>query len=125
VHARLVLGILIDPLLGPEFVDQAGITMTSGTELWHLSAFDFPEKPTLWTHGSVGVIQTRVSTVTVRTTKTSMLVHVCAEGLSWGLQAAFEGRVTLDTGVLGLKAQGREQPKQKDADATVSETSHR
>jgi hypothetical protein len=84
VHTRLVLGILIDPLLGPEFVDQTCIAMTPGTELWDLGALDFSEKSTLGTHGTVGIVQTRVSAVTVRTTETPMLVHVGAKGLSWG-----------------------------------------
>jgi hypothetical protein len=125
VHARLVLGVLIDPLLGPEFVDQVSIAMTPGTELWHLGAFDFPEEPMLGTHGSVRVVQTRISAVTVRTTKTPMLVHVCAEGLSWGPQIIVERRVTLDTGILGLKAKRRKKPQQENADRKASETCHR
>ncbi|HEU0007140.1 MAG TPA: hypothetical protein VFS12_14240 [Terriglobia bacterium] len=125
MHTRLVLGVLIDPLLGPEFVDQVGIAMTPGTELWHFSAFDFSEKPALGTHGGFGIIQTRVSAVTVRTAKTSMLVHICAKGLSWGQEAAFERRVTFDTRVLGLEAKRRKKHKQEEADPMVSKTSHR
>jgi hypothetical protein len=56
MHARLVLGVLIYPLLGPEFVDQVGIAMTPGTELWHVGALDFSEKSTLGTHGTVGIV---------------------------------------------------------------------
>jgi hypothetical protein len=125
VHTRLVLGVLIDPLLGPEFVDQVGIAMTLGTELWHFGAFDFSEKPTFWTHGAVGVVHTRVSTVTVRTTETQMLVHVCAKGLSWGPQIVVERRVTFDTRVLGLEAKRRKKHEQEEADPMVSKTSHR
>jgi len=116
---------LIDPLLGPEFVDQVGIAMTPGTELWHLGALDFSEKSTLGTHGTVGVVQSRVSSVTVRTAETPMLVHVCAKGLSWSLQAAIERRVTLDTGILGLETKRRKKPQQEYADPIASETSHR
>jgi hypothetical protein len=116
---------LIDPLLGPEFVDQVGIAMTPGTELWHLGALDLSEKSTLWTHGGFGIIQSRVTAVTVRTTKPPMLVHVCAKGLSWSLQAAVECRVTLDTGVFGLEASRREKPQQENADAIAFETDHR
>jgi CRISPR/Cas system-associated endoribonuclease Cas2 len=54
-----------------------------------------------------------------------MLVHICAKGLSWGQQAAFEGRVTLDTGVLGLEANRRKKPQQENADAIAFETDHR
>jgi len=111
MHARLVLGVLINPLLGPEFVDQVGIAMTPGTELWHLGALDFSEKSALGTHGTVGVVQSRVSAVTVRTTETPMLVHVCAEGLSWGHQVAVERRVTFDTGILGLKEKRSKKPQ--------------
>jgi hypothetical protein len=116
---------LIDPLLRPEFVNQVGIAMTPGTELWHLGAFDFTEEPTLGTHGSVRIVQTRISAVTVHTTKTPMLVHVCAEGLSWGPQIIVKGRVTLDTGILGLKAKRRKKPQQEYADPIASQTSHR
>jgi hypothetical protein len=125
MHARLVLGVLIDPLLRPEFVDQAGIAVTPGTELWDLGALDFSEKSALGTHGSVRVVQAGVSAVTVRTAKTPMLVHICAEDLSWGSQVAVEGRVTLDTGVLGLEAKRRKKHKQEEADSKVSKTSHR
>jgi hypothetical protein len=111
VHTRLVLGVLIDPLLGPEFVDQVGVAMTPGTELRHFRAFDFPQKPTLWTHGSIRVVQAGVSAVTVRTTKTPMLVHICAEDLSWGSQVAVEPRVTLNTRILGLKAKRIQKPE--------------
>jgi hypothetical protein len=110
VHARLVLGILIDPLLRPEFVDQVGIAMTPGTELWHIGALDGSEKSMLRTHGTIGVVQSRVSAVTVRTTETPVLVHVCAEDLRWGSQVAVEPRVTLDTGILGLEAKRRKKP---------------
>jgi hypothetical protein len=116
---------LIDPLLGPEFVDQVGIAMTPGTELWHLGALDFSEKSTLGTHGTVGVVHTRVSAVTVRTTKTPMLVHVCAKGLSWGPQIIVERRVALDTGILGLETKRRKKPQQEYANPIASETSHR
>jgi hypothetical protein len=125
MHARLVLGVLIDPLLGPEFVDQVGIAMTPGTELWHLGALDFSEKSTLGTHGTVGVVHTRVSAVTVRTTETPMLMHVCAKGLSWGPQIIVERRVALDTGILGLETKGRKKPQQKYANPIASATSHR
>jgi hypothetical protein len=111
VHARLVLGVLIDPLLGPEFVDQVGIAMTPGTEFWHFGAFDFSAKPTLGTHGTIGVVYARVSAVTVRTAKTPMLMHVCAKGLGWRPQIIVECRVTLDTGILGLKAKRRKKPQ--------------
>jgi len=125
VHTRLVLGVLIDPLLGPEFVDQVGIAVTPGTELWHLGALDFSEKATLGTHGTVGVVHTRVSAVTVRTTETPMLMHVCAKGLSWGPQIIVERRVTFETRVLGLEAKRRKKHKQEEADPMVSKTSHR
>jgi hypothetical protein len=125
MHACLVLGILINPLLRPKLVDQAGIAMTPGTELGHVGAFDFSQKPALWTHGSVGVIQSRVSTMTVHTAKTAMLVDVCAKGLRWGLQVAFQGGVTFDTGVLGLETKRRKKPKQEEADPMGCETSHR
>jgi hypothetical protein len=39
--------------------------------------------------------------------KTPMLVDVGTKGLSWGQQAAFEGRMTLDTGVLGFNGKYR------------------
>jgi len=125
VHTRLVLGVLIDPLLRSEFVNQIGIAMTPGTELWHFRPFDRPEKPAFWTHRGFRIIQTRVSAVTVDTTKTLVLVHVCTKGLSWSLQAAVERRVTLDAGVLGRNAKRREKPQQEDADPVVSEMSHR
>jgi len=125
MHARLVLGVLINPLLGAEFVDQVGIAMTPGTELWYLGALDFSEKSTLGTHSTVGVVQSRVSAVTVCTTETPVLVHVCAKVLSWGPQIAVERRVTLDTGILGLKTKRRKKPQQEDADPIAFETSHR
>jgi hypothetical protein len=125
VHASLVLGVLIDPLLGPEFVDQVGIAMTPGTELGHLGPLDGSEKSMLGAHGTVGVVQTRVSTMTVRATETPMLMHICAEGLSWGPQAAVERRVTLDTGILGLKAKRRKESQGEYADPIASKTSHR
>jgi hypothetical protein len=125
VHTRLVLGILIDPLLGPEFVNQVRVAMAPGTELWHLRTFDFSEKSTFGTHGTVGVVQTRISAVTVRTSEAPMLVHVCAKGLNRGPQIAVERRVTLDTGILGLKVNRRKNPQQEDDDRIASEASHR
>ena len=125
MHARLVLGVLINPLLGAEFVDQVGIAMTPGTELWYLGALDFSNKSMLGTHSSFRVVQSRVSAVTVRTTETPVLMNICAEGLSWGPQIAVERRVTLDTGILGLKTKRRKKPQQEYANPIASATSHR
>jgi hypothetical protein len=125
MHACLVLSKLINPLLGPKLVNQTGIAMTAGTEFGHFGAFDLSQETTFWTHGSVGVIQSRVSTVTVRAAKTSMLVHVCAKCLRWSLQTAFQARVTFNTGILRLKAKWRKKHKQEEADPMGHETSHR
>jgi hypothetical protein len=103
MHAGLIKGELIHTLLGLELMDQVSITVTTGTELGHSRARNFPQESAGSAHGRFGVVQIPISTMTIGTAKPSLLVDVDAESLPRDLKVTFKCRVTGNTGIVGFR----------------------
>src|SRR5471030_2747801 len=90
VHAGLILGELIDPLLRPELAHRFGVAVAGGAELGNRGARDVALKALLGAHGNFIIVRVAIAAVAVRASQSRLGMNVVRVLLGRRLESGIE-----------------------------------
>jgi len=109
MNTGAVLGKLVDPLLGFEFMNQSGVAVATPAESGNPRAIDLSPKPSRGAHRDVRIFAGRISAVAIDAEKTVMTVNIVFEELRGAAEFRVQQRVAIKAGIGGwlrLRLQG-------------------
>lgn len=108
VNTGAVLGKLVDPLLGFEFMNQRGVAVATAAERGNPRAIDLSPKPSRGAHRDVRIFAGRIAAMAIDAGKTVMTVNIVLEKLRGATEFRVKQRVAVQAGIgLRLRLQDR------------------
>jgi len=96
-----VLGELVDPLLGFEFMNQSGVAVATPAESGNPRAIDLSPKPSRGAHRDVRIFAGRIAAMAIDAGKTIMTMNIVFEELRGAAEFRVKQRVAIKAGIGG------------------------